>query len=1102
MHYRLSVDGGTASHAVAAFSLGPSGLAEDIVYHSVCKYDEPVEPGENSGAGATKKSVRGLALRTQRLHERKAERLRNIAGLAKEFGLRAAEVKSDAGQKLHRLRARSAVERVELPDLLKIFLKLAKRRGYKGSFRARKNAGEVQSGISDLKQAMDQAQIDTGFAQPLTFGQYLNYRHENRLTLKLKEATPKKLYTDRALIEAEFDAIWSVQEQHHEVMRSILVKRAFHNAIFFQHPQQSPRGMVGNCSVIPNMPRAPKSQPAAQAFRIEKLLADMRWGTGESAPALSSDQKAVIREMLRNEVKTEFESLYSTLKEKGCPGPLGKRFNIHRHSRKYLRGDSTRAAWQKLGLLEDWNNLPQEKGKNGNVQVSIINFLADLGSPDHLDDDDWHLQFLKQDGAPREFRRELVEFINKLRQDGKLDRLSKMEFENGRGAYSLLALKTLTEKMRGGEGCDEHAAIASCYRKSSEKKAHSVCLAPPPKTGNVVVDKALRHLHREINKAIETLGGPPTEAVVELMRDLPMGLAARSERERENTKSNQIHETAAADIIERSDGQIVPTPTNIDRWQLWKEMGEACPYCSDPIGLGDAMDGGKTNFEHILPRSVTQVKKRLDHLVLAHRRCNDAKGKLRTPRTAFEDDPARWPWIETRVELLRKRGKLLKAKSRTEGQGHHRAEAMRLLSKADRLIAKDFDNDELTDDLISEFTDRQYAETSWLTKLIQPWLETLGTKVSVTRGGYTAYFRRIWGLDTVIPDIRYQENLPVLDTQGKRFIAEEFEQYRPMLEGESLRTQADLPERRIDKRIDHRQHLIDALVIGLTPQLLYQHKARHDLLLQERRMRGEKARGKFYEPPELSDLRERALDLVRNCSLKHQRDHNLGGHFYLDNPCSMVNQDGIEQPAMRVKLSALIGNATKKKTAADSSIEKINGILSDLTRKAVLVEFKQRLASGETPEKALSRPISFEMAGHKSEISRVQIKVKGETQPISYRSPRQGRHIKYLRPKGYAYLEISVGDGNLKSKRLVRYARAQHEKYWQKKDGVLKFWKGDTVQYENEHYVIGMITADNGGRLCLVPVTEACTFGELKKRFVTGETVSGKHLAAVQLLNV
>jgi len=136
---------------------------------------------------------------------------------------------------------------------------------------------------------------DTG----VTIGQYLLHRMECGLPIKLKiqeldgqtkktkdaeSNAPRNFYALRKMVEHEFDTIWTVQAQHHAILNDShegkLIRDYFHEALFYQRPLKSAADLVAQCSLEPTLPRAPRAQMAFQRFRIEKTLADLRWGVG------------------------------------------------------------------------------------------------------------------------------------------------------------------------------------------------------------------------------------------------------------------------------------------------------------------------------------------------------------------------------------------------------------------------------------------------------------------------------------------------------------------------------------------------------------------------------------------------------------------------------------------------------------------------------------------------------------------------------------------------------------------------------------------------------------------------------------------------------
>jgi len=256
MAYRLAVDVGTASIGLAAFKLNDRGEPASLIYHRVRIFQEPLLPARKGGVGEPKKAARRLVRQQRRQHSRRARRLRKLAYLSPLLGIDPRQVRPDAGQDIHRMRAEAAARPIGLDELLLVFIKIAKRRGFAGEFRvkAEKDKGEVETGIYMLQGLMAEA----GCA---TIGQYLWHRYKKGLSLRLKEA---EIYASRDMVREEFDRIWETQAAHHAVMRGRhggqALRDVFSDAIFHQRPLRSPATMVGMCPLEPTLKRAPRAQ--------------------------------------------------------------------------------------------------------------------------------------------------------------------------------------------------------------------------------------------------------------------------------------------------------------------------------------------------------------------------------------------------------------------------------------------------------------------------------------------------------------------------------------------------------------------------------------------------------------------------------------------------------------------------------------------------------------------------------------------------------------------------------------------------------------------------------------------------------------------------
>lgn len=635
MKYRLGLDVGTASVGVVAYELDDRGHPVSVPYHSVRIFNEPLLPAKQGGVGKLKRAARRETRQQMRQHQRRARRLRKLAHLAPLLGIDPEAVARRRKPHILEVRARAATEKVDLEDLLRIFLHLSKRRGYAGIFRARKGGdmGQVQTGIGDIRKKMDEAGCET-------LGEYLWHRHRQGQDLRLKG---HGLYADREMIFNEFDRIWARQEREHKQLcgehegRSL--RKTFEEAIFYQRPIRILS--AGNCSLETSLPRSPLVQPAYQEFRIEKQITDLRWAKkGRRHPKpLEEPAKQVIRKLLSEREKVKFEQIYKALEKQGIPVASDEYLNLSSGDREDLRGNGTNACMKKLGLEQEWQNL------SDGHQITALNLLADLGSPDVFYAQDWHKRIARgkkrADGKP-EYRRipcKVVNFINSMVKMEKLDWLSKMGFQAGRSPYSIKALRRLTAAMRE-QNLDEADAKALLYPRAAKAVSRGEMqgeLPPHQHTGNVVVDVSLRQVRREVNAAIRKLGGPPDSVIIELSRDMPLGVERRGEIVG-RIKKNRIDRNKAKEKIEAYTKRAA-SQSAITRYLLWSEQDQRwCPYCTEPINISDALDGSKTNYEHIFPRSLTRIGKRRDYLVLAHRSCNDEKG-AQTPREKWGDNP-------------------------------------------------------------------------------------------------------------------------------------------------------------------------------------------------------------------------------------------------------------------------------------------------------------------------------------------------------------------------------------------------------------------------------------------------------------------------------
>jgi len=1102
MKYRLGLDLGTASIGAVAMEFNDSGSPLTPIWHAVHIFPEPLENGK---AGLVpKKAARRAARQQRRQIERRSRRLRRIAHLAPLIGVDPTQRATAQSQQLTKLRAKAAHERVSLSELLQVLMKVAKRRGYSGGFRHSsedEKSGEVEGGAKSLMAEIQVMAGEQGIDSP-TLGDYLSYRqYVLGKPVKLKaESDDGNLYALRSMVEAEFHQIWSEQEKHHEILKSTRqghsLRQVFFEAIFFQRPLKSPAPMVGNCNLEPNLPRGPRAQPSYQTFRIEKTIGDLRWGMGRRSMALSLEQKDVIRKVLNNpeKLKTDatvsFSNLYKELEAAGYPKPEGRGLNLERFSREELIGNKTAKQFHKFGLLEPWQHLSE------NGQIQAINFLADLGSPEQIEADDWYLCFQKsgatgyQPSDMRTFSGELIGFINLLKDNRNFNRLSTMKFDGGRASYSIKALKMLNQWLQYPHWpadwlpeirqVDEDTAVRVCYpRATRETELRIGCVTP---TGNDVVDGALRQLKWVVNRCIQALGIPPNEVIIETARELNASAKVRNDWEMKS-KRNQKERKRVSSEIAKSGG--IATNNTILRYQLWEEQEERCPYCELKINMTEALNGAATHYEHILPRSLTQVGRKRSELVLAHASCNSEKGD-RIPYRVWGDNPGRWAHIVGVSKRFEELGKKNYSKNRPLALAYYR--------KAKLLTLMDYETEVMTDSSIADFADRQLHQTHWIAKAAIDMMKSLTPNVFASKGMFTAKLRHSWHLNTVIPEVRFEEGLDVLDIEKREINSETFATYRNHWEGKQCEPEART-DRIIEKRIDHRHHLIDALIVSLTSRSLYLKLARQYAEESNAVKHGTKNRIHVGVEPGLSDLRNHAMALVRDSNLTHKPDHNPNGSFYQDTVyTSRYNPDtGDDCLCIRRSIKDLIDPKNEEKTRRT-----INLIQSESTRELVQNAFDNRRSKGIELSRVFDDPILNPQFN--TPIKRVMVYFAMAAPLKSNNAARiqLAKGEKLLINDGYACVEFKVVDSQAIQPRLLTMAEFQSNKKAEK--GVVRIFKNDVVmdQKNGKRYLVRQYK-NEGPMLLLTPEVDSRGFTECQTK--ARRKVSGKSLGRLTLLD-
>lgn len=890
MRYRLGIDIGTSSVALAAYELNEHSQPVRLVYLDELIFGEPVSPGDFVLNNAVRRQKRLM----RRNWARKKARIQKILHLAALTDVDASALRKAAADLGHtsevwHMRAKALENRIELSQFFLILLRMAKNRGYAGI--------EPRSTKSTVGNAIRQAAALIESQGARTIGEALwksaarsanpsQARFRKLFTAGKGAEAIRGTYVLRSDLEREFDLILACQKQHHPQLsmpldsgfgsKGALLLRdgsryffgtqprdfgeALRCAVFYQHPLKPFKPTIGKCDLVPGELRVPVAHPDFQRFRLEKLLADLRWKKGRTEHPLTADQRTVIRALLLLTPEADFEEIYGSLVDHDCM-PEGSRLNLHTVRTTYLRGDQTTAAWRSQKRLTDWERLTDEQ------QGKVILALADeIGDPQQ-----WQSKDMRS-AVEAEFGKDVVDFLNLLSdEDGKLKRLSAYGLPSGRASYGATACRALAQLMES-EGLDEAAAIEKAYpERRTVNDITATGHLPDVNTLELrspVVLRALQESRKAIEACIRRLKQAPTSVVVELMADMRRTLEQRrTVADRQRFEEN-LNRKAAKDIVEN--GYEI-SPSKITRWVLWQQQARMCPYSGQSLSLRDALDGAMTHYEHILPKSLQGIGNRKSGLVLALNHMNQLKGD-ETPWAAARQYPNTWDWNATKGAV----------KAITKANRNFRRKAAMILNP---ISAAEAQND------VEQTMDRQYSDTAWIGREVHKWCKHLCSDVTVVRGALTASLRRQWGLENILEEVRIQEgrhgegiaNLPATERIARMSERVKKLFYRQLPHGEF----------RFDKRSDHRHHLIDAAVIGLSSRSLYQGELRR------------RARPKQEEsvPCPVAGLREELISRLTGYVVWRKPNRLVSGRMFDEMPFRLLSNGRLGKRGEEAKRS-------------------------------------------------------------------------------------------------------------------------------------------------------------------------------------------------------
>lgn len=840
MRYRLALDLGSTSLGWAMIRLNKENQPCAVIKAGVRIFSDGRNPKDGSSLAVTRRAARAMRRRRDRLLKRKQ---RMLDALVKHgfFPTDGAERKALETLNPYALRAKGLDEALTPAEFARAMFHINQRRGFKSNRKTDKKENDSGALKTAIKKVYEQLQTENC----RTVGEWLHKRNESKQTVRahyrqekmLREDGKTKidkyydLYIDRAMIEHEFDALWSKQAELNPTAFNESARAELKDILLHQRPLKPVK--PGRCTFLPEEERAPLALPSTQRFRMYQEVNNLRiLREGLKEEPLTLEQRDALIASLEENSKCSFTKIKKLL---GVGGTV--QFNFEDPKRQEFKGNTTNAilgkkdlfgpVWFKFDeaqqdaivmrlLIEESEDalvrwLQSETG----IDEKTAEAIANVGLPEGYGS-------LSAKALARilpELRRDVVTYDkavqaagfkhhSKLGSDAEISGVTFKAERIDQDTGEIKAFHIHHKLPYYGEYLQRHVGFGSGKPEDTPEKRYG-------KIANPTVHIGLNQVRLVVNALIQRYGHP-REVIVEVARELKQNQEQRKEenkRQAENQERNKRLRSDIAGILNISEEQV--SRDDIEKMILWKELNEKdeadrkCPYSGIQISATMLLSP-EVEIEHILPFSQT-LDDSLNNKTVSMRKANRIKGN-RTPWDAMHDFAAQdWKF----EDILARAGNMKKEKRyRFAEDGYQR------WLKEDK-----------------GFLARALNDTRHLSRVAREYLILICPQATrVIPGRMTAMLRGKFGLNDVLG-----------------------------LNGEKNRN-------------DHRHHAVDACVIAVTDQGLLQRFAKASASAREKQL------NRLVEsmPLPWDSYREHVQRAVENIWVSHKPDHSHEGAIHND----------------------------------------------------------------------------------------------------------------------------------------------------------------------------------------------------------------------------
>jgi len=855
MVWRLALDMGTNSLGWTAFSLNNSGEIIGLTDAGVRIFSDGREPSSKDRVGESLAVERRLSRGARRNRDRRGRRKQDLLQRLVKLDLMpkdAKERKALEGLNPYQLRA-DALERPLTPhELGRVLFQINQRRGFLSnriSDSDDEETGKIKPKITDLRQVLGSQ----------TLGQWLNERLKSGKSIRFR-GEDGDYYADRAMYLAEFDKIREHQEPHHTLsvfawddLRNGNKAQGF-DGIFFQRKLKPVE--KGRCEFFIDEFRAHKDLPISHEFRILQEVANLQYyGDDHKKFDLDQEQRDRIFDALDTHKTLSFGSLRKLKKPDGSwLFPRGCLFNLETGPRDKLNGNATAIDMRKPNMFGvRWDALSPDE-QNDVVEMlhdadDDVQLISDLQAQFSLNDDQAKaVSMFKLTSATTHLSRKfMMRCADIMRETGLRYDEAVKEVWDDDGVFLHHSHRAEEELM----DCLPYYGQVLRGSVIGGKPAHYDPQDYPEqhygKINNPTVHVALNQLRKLVNRLIDRFG-PPAEIHVELVRDLKKTAKARNDIAKENATYAKANDKRANVFRELHNGQN-PSGLDLKKMRLWEELGK------DQISRLCPFSG-----KPISAAMLFNGEAEIEHILPFSRTLDNGAANLTvairqanrvkgnyTPYEAFANDQHADKGMVWAD--IANRAKSFPQNKRWRFD----ADAMEKFDKDGGFIA------------------RQLTDNAYISKVTKRYLGHIcdQKKIVTIPGGLTAMMRGKWYLNSLLGDHNYKE------------------------------------------RNDHRHHIIDAFVVGLTDRSML-----NTVSQQTGRSADDRVR---VELPDITPLRNQLAGRLQSIVVSYKPDHGVNGKMFKETAYGIVQEDQ-QDPDLKG-----YGLVTSKKIGALSEKE-INAI--------------------------------------------------------------------------------------------------------------------------------------------------------------------------------